>query len=102
MHPGEMFEYLIATDDDEFLGLHLDRQEAVLRPCGWQSVEIDGPGDYRLRIDGMDIEMNWESPGLHVIFTGDLSRETADGIAAKIASQLADELHVTTHWTTLT
>ncbi|KQZ16555.1 MULTISPECIES: hypothetical protein [Streptomyces] len=90
-----MFEYLLATDDDDFLGpVRSDRCADVLQPRGWGAVPVGGDGHYRIAVEGMEIEFAWEMPGLQVTVHGTSDEPTAEELVATIARQVGTELAV--------
>jgi hypothetical protein len=94
-HTDGVLEYLLATDDDDFLGPVLsDRCPDVLQPTGWEAVPVAGDGDYRIAVDGMEIEFAWEMPGLQVTVHGTPDKPTVDELMATIARQVGAELAV--------
>ncbi|MFJ8621118.1 hypothetical protein [Streptomyces sp. ADI97-07] len=90
-----MFEYLLATDDDDFLGpVRSDRCADVLQPRGWGAVPVGGDGHYRIAVEGMEIEFAWEMPGLQVTVHGTSDEPRAEELVATIARQVGTELAV--------
>jgi hypothetical protein len=88
---------LIVTDDDDFLGpVRSDRQPDVLQPAGWTATPVAGAGDYRIAIEGVEIEYSWEQSGLQVIVHGTLDEPVIEEMVATIARQVATELGVRT------
>ncbi|WP_143665412.1 hypothetical protein [Streptomyces sp. gb14] len=81
-----MLEYLLATDDDDFLGpVCSDRCPDVLQPRGWGAVPVDGDGHYRIAVEGMEIEFAWEMPGLQVTVHGTSDEPRVEELVARIA-----------------
>ncbi|HEX5118044.1 MAG TPA: hypothetical protein VFW65_22910 [Pseudonocardiaceae bacterium] len=92
-----MREYLIATDDDDFLGpVPSDRWEDVLQPAGWVAAPAAGDGEYRIAVEGVEIEFDWEMPGLLVIVHGSLDEPVVERMLATVARQVGAELGVRT------
>ncbi|MBM7442442.1 hypothetical protein [Streptomyces sp. HB132] len=90
-----MLEYLLATDDDVFLGpVHSDRYPDVLEPTGWGAVPVAGDGHYRIAVEGMRIEFTWEMPGLQITVHGTSDNPVVDELVATIAHQVGTELAV--------
>jgi len=46
----------------------------VLQPKGWTSERVDGPGDFRVRTDGVEVSCSAEELGWQVVIDGDRSR----------------------------
>jgi hypothetical protein len=89
-----MIEYLIrATDEAEFAVEFLPRArfDQVLMPHGFDAVPIDGWGDYRIRIDDVEIAFSAEDPGWQVSFEGEIEPTRAMEIAQTISTQLERE-----------
>jgi hypothetical protein len=89
-----MIEYLIrATDDAEFAVelIPADRFDVVLKPAGFDATVIGGWGDYRIRIDDVEISYSAEDPGWQVSFESEIEDLRAERIAEVIASQLERE-----------
>jgi hypothetical protein len=90
-------EYLIATDDADFLGpVPADRWPDVLRPAGWVATPAAGDGEYRIAVEGAEIEFDWEMPGLLVIVHGSLAESVVEQVLATVARQVGAELGVRT------
>ncbi|HEY1571763.1 MAG TPA: hypothetical protein VGG05_10490 [Pseudonocardiaceae bacterium] len=88
-----MREYLIATDDDDFLGpVRAERWADVLAPAGWVAVPAAGAGEYRIAVEGVEIEFDWEMPGLLVIVHGPLDESVVERMLATVARQVGAEL----------
>ncbi|MEV7102899.1 hypothetical protein [Streptomyces atroolivaceus] len=90
-----MLEYLLATDEDDFLGpVRSDRCPDVLQPRGCGAVPVAGDGDYRIAVEGMEIEFDWEMPGLQVTVHGTSDEPRVEELVATIARQVGTELAV--------
>jgi hypothetical protein len=88
-----MREYLIQAADEGELwpASHRDRNDAVLRPRGWDAKEIDGWGDYRMLVEGVEVAFSGELAGWQVSIEGDMDSERADLLVDTIAAQVAQE-----------
>ncbi|MFJ8887015.1 hypothetical protein ACIRJR_26920 [Streptomyces sp. NPDC102402] len=90
-----MLEYLLATDDDDFLGpVRSGRYPNVLQPAGWGAVPVEGDGDYRIAVDCMEIEFAWEMPGLQISVHGTSGKPVVGELVDTIARQVGTELAV--------
>jgi hypothetical protein len=68
-----MTEYLIKNADGSgWPAVHKDALAAVLAPKGWESEEIAGWGDHRIRLGGAEISSSGEEVGWQVTVEGEL------------------------------
>ena len=66
-----MAEYLIRRTDGEWFDLHRDAYGSVFLRPKTDDRQVEGHGDYRFIRDGVEIEVNYEDPGLHIIVEDD-------------------------------
>lgn len=45
----------------------------VLQPVSWDSAPVGGPGDFRVRAEGVEVSYSGEEVGWQVTFDGDVS-----------------------------
>lgn len=60
---------------------------SVLLAEGWASEPIDGEGDFRARVEGIEIAYSGEEVGWQVVVDGDLPR--AEDWMAQVTEQVA-------------
>lgn len=85
---GTLVEYLIKRTDGRWFDLHRDRNAEALRPTTFASRVIDGWGDHRILVEGVEIAFSYEDPGIHVSFEGEISERLADQIVAEICDNV--------------
>jgi hypothetical protein len=82
-----MLEFLIRRTDPEgsWFDVHFGDMPSVFKPTVVPSEVIEGPGELRLRLGEMELEINFEDPGVHLIFSGlvdpRLARQIVDDFA---------------------
>jgi archaellum component FlaG (FlaF/FlaG flagellin family) len=77
-------EFLIRTNNGECFDLHVNDFEKVFHPKSFTSRRIEGNGEYCLEVEGCQVTINYEMPGLQVVIDGDISREKASQIVEEI------------------
>jgi hypothetical protein len=83
-----MTEYLIRRTDGEWFDLHATRLADALRPSSFASERVEGWGDWRIRVEGVDISFSYEDPGMQVIIEGELPTKVADQIVDEIRQNI--------------
>lgn len=83
-----MIEYLIKPVDDEWFDIPMPQAAKAYRPKSFASERIEGPGDWRIRCEGVDISFSYEDSGIQVSMEGDLGKATADQIADEIRQSI--------------
>jgi hypothetical protein len=83
-------EYLIRRSDGEWFDLHADRYAAALRPSSMPNRPVEGWGDHRIEVSGVEISFSYEDPGIQVTFEGDLPEEVADAIVTEILANITE------------
>jgi len=89
-HGWEMavVEYLIRRTDGEWFDLHRDDYDDVfLRPES-EDAQVAGVGDYRFCREGIEIAVNYEDSGLHIILESDAVVERFDSWLCGILKRL--------------
>lgn len=85
-------EFLIRRTDGEWFDLHSNRFEEVLRPNSFSSRKVQGNAGYCIEVDNCIIEMNYEMPGLQIIFNGDISHDSARKIVEEICQNITSAI----------
>src|SRR5438067_810538 len=84
-----MREYLIkAAEGSGWIPVRKEALPAVLTPKGWGAEPVDGWGDYRVRVSGVEVSFAGEEPGWQVTVEGDLDPARADELVQTVASQI--------------
>ena len=77
-------EYLIRRTDGEWFDLGPDRYDFALRPSSLPSRRIEGWGDYRIEVGGVEVSFSYEDPGIQVTFEGEVAETVADAVVAEV------------------
>ncbi len=80
-----MYEFLIKRTDGDWFDLHANRFAEVLHPTSFASRPVEGWGDHRIEVDGVQISFSYEDPGFHICFEG-------EGISESKAKQIVNEI----------
>ena len=83
-------EYLIRSADGEWFDLHVDRYAAALRPSSMPSRSVEGWGDHRIEVCGVEISFSYEDPGIQVTFEGELPEEVAHDLVTEILANITE------------
>jgi hypothetical protein len=83
-----MSEYLIRRTDGEWFDLPVSRFHEALRPSSFPAERIEGWGDYRIQVEGVEIAFSYEDPGIHVNIEGALPAQVADRIVNEIRENI--------------
>jgi hypothetical protein len=83
-----MTEYLIRRTDGEWFDLHATRFGEALRPISFASERVPGFGNWRIRIEGVEISFSYEDPGMQITIEGELPPAIADQIAEEIRQNI--------------
>lgn len=81
-------EFLIRRTDGDWFDLHRDKFSETLRPTSFHSHQVEGWGDQRIAIDGIEISFSYEDPGIQINFDGTMD----EVVAAKIVAEIADNI----------
>lgn len=81
-------EYLIRRTDGEWFDLDVDQYDSALRPSSIPSRRVEGWGDYRIEIGGVEVSFSYEDPGIQVCFKGDMSESVADTVVAEVLANI--------------
>ena len=81
-------EYLIRRNDGEWFDLHPNHYGSALRPSSMPSQRVEGWGDYRIEVGGVEISFSYEDPGIQVVFEGKVSEAVADLIIAEVLANI--------------
>ena len=70
-----------------------DRFEAVLKPSSHESTQVDGWGDFRLKLGGDEVAFSFEDPGIQLTFEkGVIPELVAEKIVQEITSNVEREV----------
>lgn len=81
-------EYLIRRTDGEWFDLGPDQYDSALRPSSIPSRRVEGWGDYRIEVGGVEVSFSYEDPGIQVCFEGDVAESVADAVVAEVLANI--------------
>ena len=81
-------EYLIRRTDGEWFDLAPDQYDAALRPSSLASRRVEGWGDHRIEVGGVEVSFSYEDPGIQVTFKGELPERVAEVVIAEVLANL--------------
>jgi hypothetical protein len=81
-------EFLIYRTDGQWFDLDPSDFEKVFHPNSFTSRRTEGNGEYCLEVEGCQVVISYEMPGLQVVFDGDISREIAKQIVTEICQNV--------------
>lgn len=81
-------EYLIRCNHSDWFNLRKDDFATILKPISFESAVIQGWGDHRIKVNGIEVAFSYEDPGIHVIFEGDVNEEFAEQFVDEILSNI--------------
>lgn len=81
-------EYLIRRSDGEWFDLRPDQYAAALRTSSMPSRPVEGWGNHRIEVRGVEISFSDEDPGIQVTFEGHLPEEVADAIVGEVLANI--------------
>ena len=94
-----MKEFLIRCDDENFCVIHVNKLGEVSHPNSVESEQVEGWGDYRIKIGDSEISFSFEMVGIQISFeTGKLSPEKAETIVSEISRNVERELKKSCSW----
>ncbi len=85
-----MREFLIRRTDGEWFDLHRDDFAGTLRPSSFPSHKVEGWGDHRISVEGVEISFSYEDPGVQVSFEGELPVEKCETIVNEILANIEE------------
>jgi hypothetical protein len=92
-------EFLIRPrEGDELLAVDKESAVTVLVPRGWICQRVVGTDDFRYRVDDSDVAFRMGIEGWHVTVYGPMTLQTAEGIVAEVAHQVAEATSTPTDW----
>ena len=83
-------EFLIKRTDGEWFDLHRNDYAKTLRPRTLPSEVVEGWGDHRIRVAGVEVSFAYELPGFQVAFEGDIDEATARQIVDEVLMNIAE------------
>lgn len=81
-----MIEYLIKPTESEWF--NFPNGSTPYRTIRTPFTVVDGWGDGRIEVEGCQISISYEDPGIQVAFEGDLPQERADEIIEEIKQSI--------------
>jgi hypothetical protein len=92
-------EFLIRPrQGDELLAVDKASADTVLVPSGWICARVVGTDDFCYRVDDSDVAFRLSIDGWHVTVEGPMTLQTAEGILAEVAHQIAEATSIPTDW----
>ena len=71
-------EYLIRRTDGDWFDLHADRHADVFLRVGSDDTQVPDSGDFCFKRDGVEVQVNGEIAGLHIIIEPVIDDHLAD------------------------
>ena len=65
-------EYQIRCNESDWFDLKKDDFATAFKPNSFESTVIQGWGDHRIIISGIEISFSYEDPGIQVVFEGEV------------------------------
>lgn len=81
-------EYLIRRTDGDWFDLSPEQYAAALRPSSFPWRRVDGWGDHRIEVGGVEVSFSYEDPGIQVTFEGDVPEGVADAVVAEVLANI--------------
>lgn len=82
-------EFLICRTDGDWFDLPLEQWPRVLHPTSFDYQRTTGFGEYCIEIDKCIVEINYEMPGIQVLFHGEIEWERANQITGEILENIS-------------
>lgn len=79
-----MREYLIRRVDGEWFDLRQEQFAEALRPVSVGSKVVEGWGDHRIWLLGIEVSFSVEDPGIQVSFEGEIAEDMSDRFIEEI------------------
>jgi len=83
-------EFLIRRTDGQWFDLPYSQYAKTLRPRTLPSEVIDGWGDHRIRVSGVEISFSYEDPGFQVAFEDDVPEADARRIVDEVLLNIVE------------
>ena len=89
-----MKEFLIKRTGGDWFDLPVNKFREVLRPNTLPCEQIQGWGDHRIRVSGLEVSFSCEDPGIHVCFE---AGSIDDRLAVQIVREVLENITRATH-----
>lgn len=85
-----MHEFLIRRTDGEWFDLHIDRYPDLFLRDDTTDRRVDGPGDFRFQRSGVEVEVNYEDSGFHILIESGIDSSEAEQWVQEYLNRLCD------------